>query len=200
VIASLVKLAAGAQPRWIGCEPIERQRIYFGNHASNLDGPVIWASLPVHLRANTRPIAARDYWMGDPLRRWLAVSVFNSVLIERKRVTASSNPLVDMDAAIESGSSLIIFPEGQRQVHEDDGITPFKSGLWHLGRRHPQVELIPVHLANLNRIMPRGNLLFVPLMSTVTFGPPIEPPGESEDKVAFLERARQAVSDLGEER
>jgi len=199
VIAALVRLVTGVQPRWLGSEPVHRQRIYFGNHVSNLDGPVIWAALPDHLRVTTRPVAARDYWLAGPVRRWLAASVLNAVLIERKHITVENNPLRDLEAAIDAGCSLIIFPEGRRQDNEDAEMNPFKPGLWHLARRRPGVELIPVHLANLNRMLPRGELLFVPLMATVTFGAPLVPPGENEEKPAFLTRARQAVADLGGE-
>ena len=199
MIAPLVRLVTGAQARWQGCEPLPRQRIYFGNHVSNLDGPVIWAALPEHLRAATRPVAARDYWLAGPLRRWLAVSVLHAVLIERVNITAANNPLRDLEAAIDAGSSLIIFPEGRRQGDEDAGMNPFKPGLWHLARRRPDVELIPVHLANLNRMLPRGEFLFVPLMATVTFGAPLALPAAEEDKAAFLERARHAVHALGDE-
>ncbi len=199
MIAPLVRLVTGVQARWLGSEPVPRQRIYFGNHASNLDGPVIWAALPDHLRANTRPVAARDYWLAGPVRRWLAGSVLHAVLIERKRITVENNPLRDLEGAIDANSSLILFPEGRRQEAEDAGMNPFKPGLWHLARRRPGLELIPVHLANLNRMLPRGELLFVPLMATVTFGAPLMPPGEHEDKQAFLARARQAVADLGSE-
>lgn len=199
MIAPLVQLITGVQARWQGCEPVARQRIYFGNHVSNLDGPVIWAALPPNLRVVTRPVAARDYWLAGPVRRWLAVSVLNAVLIERKHITAINNPMRDLEAAIDAGSTLILFPEGRRQADEDAGMSPFKPGLWHLARRRPEVELIPVHLANLNRMLPRGEVLFVPLMATVTFGSPIAQPSEHEDKTAFLERARQAVADLGVE-
>jgi 1-acyl-sn-glycerol-3-phosphate acyltransferase len=199
MIAPLVRIVTGAQARWTGCEPVARQRIYFGNHVSNLDGPVIWATLPEHLRATTRPVAARDYWTAGPLRRWLADDVLHAVLIERKHITATNNPMVDMEAAIDAGSSLIIFPEGRRQVDEDAGMFPFKPGLWHLARRRPGLELIPVHLANLNRMLPRGEFLFVPVMATVTFGAPLPPPADGEDKQAFLDRARRAVADLDDE-
>ena len=111
-----------------------------------------WASLPKNLRVVTRPVAARDYWLAGPLRRWLARSVLNAVLIERRHITAANNPMRDLEAAIDAGSSLIIFPEGRRQEDEDAGMHPFKPGLWHLARRRPEVELIPVHLANLNRM------------------------------------------------
>lgn len=199
MIAGIVRLLTGAQDRWTGCAPESRQRIYFANHVSNLDGPVIWASLPEHLRRRTRPVAARDYWLGGPLRRFLACRVLNAVLIERKRITAENNPMRDLEAALAEGSSLILFPEGRRQEDEDAGMHPFKPGLWHLAKAAPAVELVPAHLENLNRILPRGEFIYVPLMAAVTFGAPIALV-EGEEKQAFLDRAREAVAALAEDR
>ena len=200
MIAGLIRLVTGAQARWVGVPPVRTDgsvptRIYFANHASNLDAPVIWAALPEVLRRRTRPVAARDYWDGGPLRRFFAKRVFRVVLIERQKVPASSNPRVPMAAVLDAGESLIIFPEGTRSTADDGEVHPFRPGLWHLARKHPDVELVPVHLENLNRILPKGSMILIPLLAAVTFGAPIRiEPGE--EKAAFLERARRSVADL----
>lgn len=195
MIAPLIRLLTGVQGRWIGCAPEPRQRIYFANHRSNLDAPVIWASLPPSLRKLTRPVAAKDYWVQGPVRRWLANDVFHVVLIERTAITVHNNPLATMDAALDAGASLILFPEGTRNVDDDAEMAAFKPGLWHLARKHPQVELVPVWLENLNRILPKGEFVLVPLMASVTFGSPIAlEPGEN--KPAFIARAQAAVAAL----
>lgn len=207
MIAALIRLVTGAQARWDGVEPFapdgsHRRRIYFANHCSNLDAPVIWASLPRDLRARTRPVAARDYWERGPIRRFLAHKVFRAVLIERKKVTARCNPLEAMEAALDAGDSLILFPEGTRADDEDGGMHEFKPGLWHLARKHTDVELVPVHLENLNRILPKGDFLLIPLLAAVTFGKPVRPE-EGEEKAAFLQRAKRCVGEMaraGEER
>lgn len=202
ITAGLIKLITGAQARWVGVDPVREdgsspQRIYFANHGSNLDAPVIWASLPPVLRRVTRPVAARDYWEGTPLRRYLAHRVFNAVLIERKKVTKSNNPMVAMEEAIKAGGSLIIFPEGTRTTDEEGEMNAFKPGLWHLAKDHPGVELVPVYLENLSRILPKGEFILVPLLAAVTFGEPIKLQ-EGEEKAAFLERAKGAVAKLAE--
>ena len=198
--AGLIRLLTGAQARWQGLEPVLPdgtipQRIYFANHASNLDAPVIWASLPVELRRKTRPVAARDYWERGAIRRHLASNVFRAVLIERKKVTARANPLEAMEAALDAGDSLILFPEGTRSDDDDGELGQFKPGLWHLARKHPQVQLVPVQLENLSRILPKGEVILVPLLAAVTFGQPIRPE-EGEEKLAFLQRARHCVEML----
>ncbi len=96
-----------------------------------------------------------------------------------------------MAAALEEGSSLILFPEGQRNT-SDLPLLPFKSGIYHLARAHPTVDLVPVWIANLNRVMPKGEIVPVPLICTLLFGDPVHIV-EGEDKEAFLARATAAL-------
>ena len=96
-----------------------------------------------------------------------------------------------MTDALDAGASLILFPEGTRNMTEER-LLPFKSGLYHLAMARPQVELVPVWLENLNRMMPKGEIFPVPLLCTVTFGAPLTISAQ-EDKSAFLERARAAL-------
>jgi 1-acyl-sn-glycerol-3-phosphate acyltransferase len=92
--------------------------------------------------------------------------------------------------ALTNGDSLVIFPEGTRS---NKGLPqPFKSGLYHLAGQFPGVQLVPVWIDNVQRVMPKGEVVPVPILCTATFGAPIAlAPGE--DKRAFLERAREAV-------
>lgn len=194
IIATLARLLTGASARWRGCSPItEKQRIYFANHTSNLDFVLLWASFTPELRKKTRPIAAQDYWKSDPLRRWMAASVFRAVLIERQKVTRDNNPLEPMLAALNEGSSLILFPEGTRRL--DGEIGDFKPGLYHLAKERPDVELVPVYIENLSRVLPKGEFFPVPILCSVTFGTPVALI-EDETKQQFIERARAAVSSL----
>jgi len=193
LLAALAKLVSGANVRWAGCGPEPRQRVYFANHTSNLDALVVWASLPPPVRELTRPVAARDYWSQGPLRRYLANRVLNAVLIERKKPTAHDNPLADMLAALGDRYSLIIFPEGGRQTGLE--LAPFKSGLFHLAKDRPEVEFVPVLIENLNRILPKGEFLPVPLLGSVSFGAAIRLE-TGEGKARFLERAQAAVKAL----
>jgi 1-acyl-sn-glycerol-3-phosphate acyltransferase len=193
LVVGLVKLLCGARAHWRGCAPELRTRIYFANHTSHLDVVVLWAALPPPLRQKTRPVAARDYWMRGAVRRFLAERIFNSLLVERKKVTVKDNPLEPMLAALDAGHSLIIFPEGTRSADLEP--QPFKSGLFHLARQRPAVELVPVFLENLNRVLPKGEVLPVPMLGSVTIGAPIALEA-NEAKAEFLERARLAVWNL----
>jgi 1-acyl-sn-glycerol-3-phosphate acyltransferase len=193
LVAFVVRVLSGLQARWLGTDPIDCQRVYFANHTSTLDAAVLWATLPASLREKTRPVAARDYWTAGALRRWLANDVFRALLIERQKVTSENNPLREMLAVLDAGESLIIFPEGGRFPGPEP--QAFKGGLFHLAKDRPQVPLVPVYLENLNRILPKGEILPVPLLGSITVGTPIRlEPGET--KAEFLGRAREAVWSL----
>jgi 1-acyl-sn-glycerol-3-phosphate acyltransferase len=196
VITSVARLLTGARALWLGCTPQPVQRLYYANHSSHGDFVLLWASLPPELRRSTRPVAGADYWQRDGVRRYLIDKVFNGVLIDRERATPEANPLQPMLDALDQGDSLILFPEGTRNL--EDGLLPFKSGLYHLTRLRPEVELVPVWIANLNRVMPKGRALPLPLLCTLSFGAALEPI-EGEGKDAFLERARNALLALAPE-
>lgn len=189
LLATVARLVTGAQGHWKGCPPEALQRIYFANHQSHLDWVLIWAALPRELRARTRPIAAKDYWTGGRFKHWLTREVFNAVYVDRQR-SDEQDPLEPLVEALEQGDSLVIFPEGTRGHQELP--QPFKSGLFHLAERFPDVQLVPAWIDNVQRVMPKGEVVPVPVLCTVTFGAPMRLEA-GEDKRAFLERARDAV-------
>ncbi len=189
LLAFIARLITGAQGHWKGCPPKAEQRIYFANHQSHLDWVLIWAALPRELRARTRPIAARDYWTSSPFKQWLTTAVFNAVYVSRTR-SDEQDPLEPLVEALQAGDSLVIFPEGTRSNKDEP--QPFRSGLFHLAEQFPAVQLIPCWIDNVQRVMPKGEVVPVPILCTVTFGAPmtLEP---GEDKRDFLQRARDAV-------
>lgn len=177
-----------------GMAPTEQTRIYFANHASHGDFVLLWTVLPPNLRARTRPVAAAEYWTSSPLRRFIGEDVFNAVLIEREAARDARKAINIMARALDDGDSLIIFPEGTRNTTEET-LLPFKGGLYHLARAQPEVDLTPVWIENLNRVMPKGHFLPIPLICSVTFGAPLRLEA-GESRPAFLARARSALLDL----
>ena len=197
VVAGLARLIAGGTVQWTE-RPTLAPRVYFANHTSHLDFVAIWGSLPPAVRHETRPVVGRDYWDGGPIRRLIARRVLRAVLVDRgptsadrRAIVAGARKSVELAArALDEGASLIIFPEGTRGSGETVG--PFKSGLYYLCRTQPDMELVPVLLHNLNRVLPKGEIVPLPVSGSIAFGPPIRlRPGE--DKHQFLTRARAAL-------
>jgi 1-acyl-sn-glycerol-3-phosphate acyltransferase len=193
LLAGVARFLSGASIRWMDVAPALRQRIYFANHTSHLDAVVLWSALPPEIRALTRPVAARSYWIRTRLRRYLSERVFHAILIEREGITRDTNPLPLILREMGERYSLILFPEGKRNPGPEVGV--FKSGLFHLCRSRPDLELVPAYIDNLNRILPKGEFLPVPLLSGISFGPPLRLM-DGEPKAEFLARAREAVCRL----
>ncbi len=193
-LLGLIRALTGAQARWQGCPPKAEQRIYFANHQSHADLVLMWAALPAELRSITRPIAAKDYWTQSALKQWITTSVFNAIYVDRVK-TGEQDPLEPLVDALENGDSIILFPEGTRGNQDEP--QSFKSGLFNLAQKFPDVVLVPAWINNVQRVMPKGEVVPVPILCSVTFGAPIALDVE-EDRNHFLTRARQAVIDLRE--
>ncbi len=193
-LLGLVRVLTGAQARWWGCPPKAEQRIYFANHQSHADLVMIWAALPTELRHITRPIAAKDYWTASPFKQWITTAVFNAVYVDRVR-SGDADPLEPLIEALSNGDSIIMFPEGTRGNQVDPGA--FKAGLYNLAQRFPDVVLVPAWINNIQRLLPKGEVIPVPVLCSVTFGAPIALRTD-EDRREFLDRARTAVVDLRE--
>ncbi len=190
-IAGFARLVTGVRGEWRGCGPDLRPRVYFANHRSHADFVLIWTVLPAPLRRVTRPVAAADYWLKGGLRTFIGQRVFNAVLIERDPMNRRTDAVTAMAQALDENNSLILFPEGTRNTG-DEPLLPFKSGLYHLVKKRPDVEVVPVWVENLNRVMPKGEFVPIPLLCTVRIGTPIVL-GQDEEKTAFLDRTRHAL-------
>ena len=197
VLAFCARLFCGATARVLDENALGNgQRIYIANHSSHLDFIVLWSALPTELRRVTRPVAAHDYWDKTRLRRFLSVEIFRAILIEREKISSANNPIETIRAEIGREYSAILFPEGTRGQGDEIGV--FKSGIYHLASENPSLMCVPVYIENLNRVLPKGEILPLPLLSSVSLGAPIllQP---DEKKAAFLERLRVAVIALKEE-
>lgn len=189
ILAASIRLATGVRLQ-SELQQLAGPVIYFANHTSHMDFAVVWAALPRAIRERTSPAAAEDYWGATRWRRRIACDLFRAILIPRRDITRHNHPLRRIGESLEAGRSILLFPEGTRA--ETDETVDFKSGLYHLARRHPEIPLVPVHLENLNRILPRGALLPVPLIARIRFLAPMQlHPGESRSD--FLGRARAAL-------
>jgi|ERR1035437_1704519 1-acyl-sn-glycerol-3-phosphate acyltransferase len=200
-LAFVARIIAGSTVYSKTGEINTEQRVYIANHSSHLDFIVLWAQLPKNVRPNTRPVAAEDYWKDGGIKEYLATKIFKAILLQRattdKAVERPSDLGKDavekMNKALDEGTSLILFPEGTRGSGENLG--EFKAGLYFLCKQRPNLEIMPVYMSNLNRILPKGELMPVPMLSKINFGESFRLKNR-ETKEKFLARARDAVLTL----
>ncbi|MBE7184812.1 MAG: 1-acyl-sn-glycerol-3-phosphate acyltransferase [Methylobacterium mesophilicum] len=193
--AGLARTVTGVRPVWAGTEPSNSQRIYFANHSSHGDFILLSSCLPPAERLRTRAVAAADYWGKTPTRRFIATDLLRSVLVARSAEKRTGDPMQAMLDALDRGCSLIIFPEGTRNMETEKGLLPFRSGLYNLAMARPEIELVPCFIENMSRVLPKGEFLPVPLLCRVVFGAPIRPEPD-EERHAFLDRARSSLAAL----
>ena len=168
-----------------------RRKVYYANHNRHGDFMLVWVSLPSSWRMRVRPVAGADYWDRGVLRPFLLRKVFNGLIIDRQGHDPQA-AIRQMREALERGDALIVFPEGTRKSDDDVALQPFKGGIYHLACGETPVEFVPVWLENINRVLPKGKIIPVPLLCQVIIGTPITLEAE-EGKQAFLQRSREAL-------
>lgn len=163
------------------------------NHSSHLDTVALQSLFPLHRLRRIRAVAAADYFERTRLRSVLSRALFNTLPIERQRVSRTSNPVDAMRLAVEAGDSLILFPEGTRGRGGEVG--PFRTGVAALLEQVPGLAAHPVYLRNLGRSLPKGEVLPVPFFCEVTCGLPLRPVGSREVVAEALRDAVLALAD-----
>lgn len=192
LLSFTVSFITGVTPQPEESLPCDPQRtVYYANHNSHGDFMLVWVSLPGPWRRRVRPVAGADYWNRGRLRSFVLRRVFNGLLIDRRGHDPQA-AIAQMREALERGEALIVFPEGTRNSDDDVALQPFKGGIYHLASADGAVAFVPVWLENINRVLPKGRVIPVPLLCQVIIGAPITP-GPGEDKRTFLQRSREAL-------
>ncbi|MDR3345763.1 MAG: 1-acyl-sn-glycerol-3-phosphate acyltransferase [Campylobacteraceae bacterium] len=192
LLIGFAKLLTGLRLIWKGCEPSAKQRIYYANHSSHADFVLIWSALPKLIREKTRPVAAGDYWSRTAIHRFMIHKMFNGVLVDRN--AKKTNPLKPILEALKEGYSIIIFPEGTR--NREDTLLSFKAGIYLLAKENIDIEIVPIWLDNLKRVMPKGHFIPLPFLCTLVAGEAVTL-RENEPKEEFLNRLRDTLMELG---
>lgn len=168
--------------------------IVVANHNSHLDTLVLMSLLGTRLLRDIRPVAAADYFLRSKLLAWFATRIIGILPIERKPTKENADVLAPLDAALNEGRLLILFPEGSRG--QPERLEAFKGGVARLAERHPDVPVTPVFLHGLGKALPKGEGLLVPFFCDVIVGEIIHWPG---DRRAFMECLNQAMTAMSAE-
>jgi 1-acyl-sn-glycerol-3-phosphate acyltransferase len=145
----------------------ERRYLFFSNHVSNLDPPVLLPLLPgrtsVFLKQSLMRIPALGY--GMKLAGFIPVSRDGSVESAKRSVREAVRVLA-------SGVHVTSFIEGTRSP--DGRLLPFKRGPFYLAMESG-AAVVPVTIVGTGKLMPKGSLKVHAGMARVVFHAPIEP-------------------------
>lgn len=197
VIRPFMKLFIGLRVYGLEYLPKSDPFILIANHSSHLDTVSLLSLFPLTRLRTIRPVAAVDYFERNRFVSWFAHTFFNILPIVRKNITPENHPLFRMQAAVEAGESLIVFPEGTRGSGEEIG--PFRSGVARLLERIPDVPVVPAYLANMGRSLPKGEYIPVPFFCEVRLGEARIVRGSKNDILKLLEAGVRELRDMSHE-
>ncbi|HMF97481.1 MAG TPA: 1-acyl-sn-glycerol-3-phosphate acyltransferase, partial [Vicinamibacterales bacterium] len=195
---------------WTHVEGRERLRdlkppvVFAANHQSFMDAPVIMAALPPRWRYRLAPAMGKEMfaahffpaehgrgaWFTNSISYYLAVLFFNAFPLPQREAGARQT-LRYIGDVLGEGTSVLIFPEGQRS--ETGSIDRFRPGIGMIASRLG-VPVVPVRIEGLQHVLGVGSHMARPGRVRVAFGQPLRLTGD--DYSALADRVEQAVRAL----
>jgi long-chain acyl-CoA synthetase len=175
-------------------ETLDGPVIFAANHQSHMDTPVILAALPARWRYRVAPAMAKEFfkahffpgeygrlaWFTSSLNYYLSALFFNAFPLPQREAGARQT-LRYIGEVLESGFSVLIFPEGKRT---DTGeIDRFRPGIGMIAAKLDAV-VVPVRLEGLDRILHHTWRMAVPGRARVAFGAPLRLTGDDYEALA----------------
>ncbi len=183
-----------------GGEPLtaDDRYVFFANHQSLYDVPVLLATLPVDARFLAKKSLFALPIFGFAMRKagFVPVDRGAGAGAAKAAFRAASEQLA-------KGRSVLVFPEETRSA--DGTVLPFKSGGLLIALR-AGVKIVPVGIEGTRELRPKGSVLVKPGTVTVRYGAPFDPTSTGvrgkREALDFLrgEVARLAHAQLSDER
>jgi 1-acyl-sn-glycerol-3-phosphate acyltransferase len=193
VVRPVLLIVLGMNVRGREHLPEKGPAVLVANHNSHLDTLTLMALFPLKDLHLLRPAAAADYFLANKWLAWFASTVINIIPLARGAV--KKNPLADLEAAVDRGEILILFPEGSRG--EPEQRAEFKRGVAYLAKARPDVPVHPVFMHGLGKALPKGSLILVPFNCDVFAGAPIAWTGDAQSFMGELETRMGALAAEG---
>lgn len=121
--------------------------IIVSNHGSEIDIPIIIQSLALNLKWVVKKELAFHPVIGPA--SWLMGNVF----VDRRNSTKAIQSLESVKSKIQSGTSLLFFPEGTRS--KIGRMLPFKTGAFRMAQQLG-LPVLPLSVVNADKLMPSG--------------------------------------------
>ena len=163
--------------------------VFASNHQSQFDIPALYLALPVQFRFVVKQELFKIPLFGQAMRR------AGYVPIDRSGGKRAIKSLRDAVRRIQSGTSVVVFPEGTRSP--DGTLLPFKSGALLIASK-ACVPIVPIGIWGTYKVLPKGSLWVRPGNVVVTIGAPVDTrsftgPGAKE---GLVEEVRDRIASL----
>jgi len=166
--------------------------LFVANHTSQLDIPVLFASLPIPMRFLAKEELRRIPLVGHFIR------AMGMVFVDRGQSEAARQSIDRLADSLAAGMSLMAFPEGTRS--RDGELGKFKTGPF-VAAINSGVPVVPIHIRGAAAILPAKTLEVHPGRVRVAVGRPITSQKLSlENRREFAELVRSRMVELGSQR
>ena len=162
----MILSAGGVKVSVYGAENIDPAKAYIvtPNHESQFDIFAISGYLPF----NIKWLAKKELFDIPVFGK--AIEATGSIPIDRHEKRNVVKSIKGVLSALESGSSILIFPEGTRNV--DGKLLPFKSGCA-LFALHSKKPILPVAIKGSRQVLPKNKFFITPGRIEIHIGEPI---------------------------
>jgi len=182
-------------------ESISGPVVYASNHQSHMDTPAILAALPSRMRYQVATATSKEFFSGhfhpevhstyqqlkSSLNYYLASLLFNSFPLPQ-RETGTRDAIRYMGELLDTGISVLIFPEGRRT--KNGAIDVFQPGIGMIAARL-HVPIVPIRIEGLDKILHPSWQMARPGYVRVAFGPPLKLSGVNYSLLS--KQVREAV-------
>lgn len=169
--------------------PVKGPAIVAANHNSHVDTLLLLSIFPAKTLSCVRPAAAADYFLKDPMMSWFSRNIIGIVPVARDRARSGEDILAPAREALAAGDIIVVFPEGTRGEASDD-MGKLKGGVARLAEAFPEAPVTPVWIQGAGRVLPKGEIVPVPMNCAVVVGPPLHWEGK---RTAFMDALREAL-------
>lgn len=155
------------ETEWRATLDPEKKYLFFSNHLSNLDPPVLLPLLPgrtsIFIKRSLMKIPVLGY----------AMKLADFIPVDRDgRVESAKQSVESAVSVLARGVHVTSFVEGTRSP--DGRLLPFKKGPFYLAMESG-APIIPITIRGTEKLMRKGSLKVYPGTVRVIFHPPIEP-------------------------
>ena len=176
--------------RITGLEKIDTSRtyVYAVNHASALDIPVLYASLPFQFR-----IVHKKELLSYPVIGW-HLKRSGQVCVDQQNPSHSVGQIKSAVRTLKKGMPLVIFPEGGRTA--DGKIQPFLAGAFFMAIK-ANVDIVPIALIGTYELLPMDTFHIKSRPLEMRVGDPVPTAGLTLRNLESLSaKVQQEVQDL----